>query len=112
MEHIIKQQPIIRLPHLGLIALGIILVILALIGEPYILHNRSGIIVVAIALGLLMVEYTLLTIIIRSMISKKTRLNSWSKKNKIIAFIVVITAFVWTLMIYEICKGVYYNVFA
>ena len=82
MEHIIKQPPIIRLPHLGLIALGIILVILALIGEPYILHNRSGIIVVAIALGLLMVEYTLLTIIIRSMISKKTRLNSWSKKNK------------------------------
>ena len=51
MEHIIKQPPIIRLPHLGLIALGMILVILALISEPYILHNRSGIIVVAIALG-------------------------------------------------------------
>lgn len=29
MEHIIKQPPIIRLPHLGLVALGIILVILA-----------------------------------------------------------------------------------
>lgn len=59
MEHIIKQPPIIRLPHLGLIVLGIILVILALISEPYILHNRSGIIVVAIALGLLMVELRL-----------------------------------------------------
>lgn len=46
------------------------------------------------------------------MISKKTKLNSWSKTNRIIAFIVVITAFVWTLMLYEICKGVYYNVFA
>jgi hypothetical protein len=26
MEHIIKQPPIIRLPHLGLMALGLILV--------------------------------------------------------------------------------------
>jgi amino acid transporter len=112
MENIIKQPPIIRLPHFGLMALGIILVILAVLSEPYILQNRSGIIVLAIALGLLIVECTLFTIIIRSMISKKTKLNNWSKKNRIIAFIVIITAFVWTLMLYEICKGVYYNIFA
>jgi hypothetical protein len=112
MEHSIKQPPIIRLQHLGLIALGICLVVLSLIVEPYISLNRIGIIVIAIAFGLLVVECTLFTVIIRSMISKKTRLVSWSKKNKIIAFTVIIAAFLWTLMLYEICKVVYYNVFA
>lgn len=112
MEHIIKQPPIIRLPHLGLIATGIFLVILSLIVEPYISLNRTGVIVFAIAFGLLMVECTLFTVIIRSMITKKTKLESWSKKNKIIASIVIATAFLWTLMLYEICKVVYYNVFA
>jgi hypothetical protein len=112
MEHIIKHPLIIRLPHLGFIAMGIFLVIVSLIVEPYISLNRTGVIVVAIAFGLLLVECTLFTVIIRSMIFKKTRLESWSKKNKIIAIIVIVAAFLWTLMLYEICKVVYYNVFA
>jgi len=112
MEHIIKQPPIIRLPHLGLIAMGICLVVLSLIVEPYISLNRTGVIVFAIAFGLLVVECTLFTVIIRSMIFKKTRLESWSRKNKIIASTVIVAAFLWTLMLYEICKVVYYNVFA
>ena len=80
MEHIIKQPLIIRLPHLGLIAMGIFLVILSLIVEPYISLNRTGVIVIAIAFGLLIVECTLFTVIIRSMITKKTRLRKLVKR--------------------------------
>ncbi|SDH52855.1 hypothetical protein SAMN05421827_12811 [Pedobacter terrae] len=112
MEQIIKQPPIIKLPHLGLIAIGICLVVLSVIVEPYISLNRTGVIVFAIAFGLLVVECTLFTVIIRSMISKRTKLESWSRKNKIIASTVIVGAFLWTLMLYEICKVVYYNVFA
>ncbi|SDM83139.1 hypothetical protein [Pedobacter antarcticus] len=112
MESIIQQPPIVRLPHLGFIATGIALVVLALISEPYIFQGKTGIIVFAIAFGLLMVEGTLFTVIIRSMVYKKTRLINWSKKNKIIAFVVIVAAFFWTLMLYEICKVVYHNVFA
>lgn len=80
MEHIVKQPTIIRTRHIGLIATGVCPVILSPIIEPYISLNRIGVIVFAIAFGLLVVECSLFTIIIRSMISKKTRLESWSIK--------------------------------
>jgi Mn2+/Fe2+ NRAMP family transporter len=107
MENINEQRSIVRLPQLGLIAIGISLVIITLVAEPYMLNIK--IVILAISFGLLLVEGTLLSIIYRSLISKKEKLKHWSKKNLTVVTIVTIAAFVWTLMLYEICKVVWFN---
>lgn len=107
MENLNEQRSIVRLPQMGLISIGITLVIIALVAEPFLFN--VNVVIFSLAFGLLLVEGTLLSIIYRSLISKKEKLKHWSKKNLAIAIIVTIAAFVWTLMLYEICKVVLYN---
>lgn len=112
MQTVSKQPAIIRLPHFGYIVGGIALVVLSLTAEPYLHRFNTYVIIATIALGLLMVEGTLLSVLYHAFISKKSRLNQLSNKNRLLAFVVIIITFIWSLMLFEISKGVYFSVFA